>query len=301
MDDSQAPYRIWIAGEKTWLPGPRFSTLDLALASARALASSGDVALELPSRHWHTFAESGEHRLGPAQLAKLSVSAKGTANVLGTQNTETERRVNRSYPLSMARLRPATRPASKESSQDARTARVTATQTARVTATRTARVTATRTARVTATRTARVTATQTAKAVTTTGSHLAIGTAREGSHVVPTNERRGGERYDASLILDEPRCIISARPTSIVDLSETGLKLIVPAGVRVQVQGVVPLVFSGRHGHFDLITRICWSHNGQLGLEISDSGRNIVGRMFFRKMISRWIEREKRRARFRRK
>lgn len=300
MSETRAPFRIWLAGNDAWLPGPSFSTLELALSSARQLASQGEVALELPTRHWHTFEETGEPRLGPAQFGRGSnTDLSGRAAQALTQESmigdnvseQVVERINRSYQLS-PRLRPTrpTRPTSRgivaPSGAPARSETQSGARQTRVTKPMSSQ--------------SSQSARSFQRSARNSGVQFATGTERKTGPVVRTNERRGGERFDATHVLDEARCIIEARPTSIVDISETGLKLIVPAGIRVIVNGELDLTFSGRHGHFDLKTRTAWSANGELGLEIDNSGYNIVGRMFLRKMIARWVEREKRRNKHRR-
>ena len=280
MSDSSAPYRIWIAGANEWLPGPSYSSLDLAVASAQRLAASGEVAIELPSRHWHTFSDTGEKFLGPA-----SVLAKGSQTNLAERASaaleSSSDPQNRAYTLSIGKVRPVKRPARAQKLSSPHLSTPHTRESAQIAVPQPAVVTPTPVTQPIAT-----------QPVT---QPMPVAEASQQIHTGP--ERRDTKRYDASLILGEPTCSINSRRTEIVDISETGLKLALPAGLHLQIANNVVVVFSGRHGFFELRTRACWCTSSHAGVRIEEGASNLVGRMFLRKMIAKWLERERKRAR----
>ena len=261
MSGSNAPYRIWIAGANEWLPGPQFDSLDRALTSAHKLAATGEVAIELPSRHWHEFRETGEKFIGPSHvLARGSQTdlADRASAVIASKDDASQ-----AYKLSLGRvktIRRGTKPAPM----------------------------------------ARISSTYVATPHTIeSNEHEASGpivTPDGSQEVVPARERRESKRFQASDILKDPACAILTKRTSIIDISETGLQIAVPAGVRVNVAGNLVLVFSGQHGFFELATKACWARGTRAGVTISEAPGNLVGRMFLRKMIAKWRERQARRS-----
>ncbi len=255
MSDSTPPYRIWVAGASEWLPGPAFPSLDDALSNAHRLARTGEVAIELPDRHWHTFNENGESFLGPdhalaagsetdsASRARAAVTAPPSGNSAYSLNFAKVRRVRRTSAVTIG---PIASP----------------------------------------------------YVVTPNATQSMLPTA-EPEVMRAGRERRDNSRYQASLILTEPNCSIENKRTDIIDISESGLKLVLPTGIQANVSSRVMLVFSGRHGFFELDTRTRWANGSYLGVHIEEVSTNLVGQMFLRKMIAKWRERERRRAKFR--
>lgn len=269
-------YRIWLADDTQWQPGPIYNQLTLALDQARRLAVTRWVAIELPTREWHIFEESNGTRLGPPQFARgsdLDLTERAA------QVTSEERRhgvtfvpessghssyrisgVRRSRPMSAQPANPVQTHSGigPESVQRApASARPSATQPIP--------------------RKPRQPRTSTARSI---------------------NERRAAERYAAEEVLDDPACHIDGQRVEIEDVSEVGLQLVTPPRVRLRLGSAVVLAFSDRHGRFDLLVRVIWVRGTHAGVQIEPGSANLVGKMFLRKLIGKLVaRREARKAR----
>lgn len=272
-------YRLWLAGDTQWQPGPSFPHLALAIDKARRLAVTRWVAIELPTREWHVFDESKTTRLGPPQFAR------GSNLNLGERASEAsaERPRTLEYP----------RPSTGNAGGGNTTYRVSGVRATRPVGIR-----------------------QTSPI--SEGTHSGIGPERSpaSSDVQPVqraitqpgagpvrrnrptpstsrsvNERRSSERFAAVEVLADPACYVEGQRVDISDVSETGLQLAMPPRIRLRIGQTIVLAFSDRHGRFDLVVKVVWARSGHAGVQIEDGGANLVGKMFLRKLIGQLVSR----------
>jgi len=287
MTDAEK-YRVWLAGDATWEPGPEFEHLALAIDRARRLAVTQWVAIELPTREWHVFDESTTTRLGPPQFARgsnLDLNDQAAHANDGAQPRRESRAAtnNASYRIGSVRQ---TRPLTSQTSQTRTGAP------AAVKATNTG-LGPKNTQRPPAEKPARVTGTHAAQRPS------AQRRAQRPSTMRQVNERRTTERFFGDEILGEPACYVDGQRAEVVDVSETGFQLVVPTQVRLLVGRNVVLAFADRHGRFDLTVRVVWVRAGNVGVRIEEGSTNLVGKMFVRKLIGQ--AKTKRAARTKRK
>lgn len=284
MSEGDNRYRVWLAGEATWEPGPEFSQLALAIDRARRLAVTKWVAIELPSREWHVFDESQTTRLGPPQFARgsnLDLNDRAAAASEESKEPEPKKRSrefprastgNSSYRISGVRI---TRPARAQKNPDpSATASGLGPET---------------THRAPGSRTTGPMRAQTAPSADPP-RRLKRSTMRE------MNERRAAERYAADEVLGEPACYLEGQRAEVIDVSETGLQLVMPPRIRMRPGVRTVLTFADRHGRFDLAVKAVWCRAGHVGVEIEAGGVNTVGKMFLRKLINQLVAKRERQS-----
>lgn len=313
----QERYRVWLADDKQWQPGPVFPHLALAIDKARRLAVTRWVAIELPTREWHVFDESKTTRLGPPQFARgsnLDLSDRASQATQATPATADEQPRTREYP--------------RASTGNPRAIVGSGNSTYRVTGLRNTRPLGTRSDAASPANTGRTHSGLGPESVQRApGSTRATGSQRiqrpsesqpvqkpdatrqTGSQRVTRrrpspstsrsiNERRANERFAADEVLADAACYIDGQRVDVTDVSETGLQLATPPRIRLRIGSTVVLAFSDRHGRFDLIVKIIWVRANHIGVLIEDGSANLVGKMFLRKLIAQLVtKREARKKR----